>query len=100
MVDYDADGFQDILAVRSDGAVQLYRGWGTIALRAEARPTVATGWQDVTGVKALRDVTGLNSTGLALRRASDVVQYWDLTGGTLATPSNIAGPWSGQRLAQ
>jgi hypothetical protein len=100
MVDYDADGFQDILALRSDGAVQLYRGWGTTVLRAEARPTVATGWQDVTGVKALRDVTGLNSTGLALRRANDTVQYWDLTGGSLQSPSNIAGPWSGQRLAQ
>jgi uncharacterized protein YkwD len=100
MVDYDADGFQDLLAIRTDGAVVLYRGWGTTALRAEARPTVATGWQDATGVKALRDVTGLNSTGVALRRAGDVVQYWDLTGGSLASASNIAGPWTGQRLAQ
>lgn len=100
MVDYDADGFQDILGIRTDGSVQLYRGWGTTALRAEARATVATGWQDVTGIKALRDVTGLNSTGVALRRASDVVQYWDLSAGSLASPSNIAGPWSGQRLAQ
>ncbi|WP_426764620.1 CAP domain-containing protein [Pseudarthrobacter sp. 1G09] len=100
MVDYDADGFQDVLALRTDGAVQLYRGWGTTTLRAEARPTVATGWQDVTGIRALKNVTGLNSTGVALRRASDVVQYWDLSGGSLASPSNIAGPWTGQRLAQ
>ncbi|WP_258061752.1 CAP domain-containing protein [Arthrobacter sp. ZGTC412] len=100
MVDYDADGFQDILAVRTDGSVQLHRGWGTTALRAEARATVATGWGDVTGIRPLRDVTGLNSTGLALRRASDVVQYWDLTSGSLTSPSNIAGPWAGQRLAQ
>ncbi|MCY1673153.1 CAP domain-containing protein [Pseudarthrobacter sp. SL88] len=100
MVDYDADGFQDVLALRADGAAQLYRGWGTTALRAEARPTVATGWQDVTGIRPLKNVTGLNSTGVALRRASDVVQYWDLSGGTLASPSNITGPWTGQRLAQ
>lgn len=100
MVDYDADGFQDVLALRADGSVQLHRGWGTTALRAETRPTVATGWGDVTGIRALRDVTNLNSTGLALRRASDVVQYWDLTSGSLASPSNIAGPWTGQRLAQ
>nr|WP_082874529.1 CAP domain-containing protein [Arthrobacter sp. OY3WO11] len=100
MVDYDADGFQDILALRGDGSVQLHRGWGTTALRAEARATVATGWGDVTGIRPLRDVTGLNSTGLALRRASDVVQYWDLTSGSLASPSNIPGPWAGQRLAQ
>ncbi|MHC6592068.1 CAP domain-containing protein [Arthrobacter sp. C152] len=100
MVDYDADGFQDLLALKTDGSVQLYRGWGTTALRAETRPTVATGWTDVTGIRALRNVTGLNSTGVALRRANDVVQYWDLTGGSLASPSNIAGPWTGQRLAQ
>ena len=100
MVDYDADGFQDILALRADGSVQLHRGWGTTALRAETRATVATGWGDVTGIRPLRNVTALNSTGLALRRASDVVQYWDLTSGTLASPSNIPGPWAGQRLAQ
>ena len=100
MVDYDADGFQDILALKTDGTVQLYRGWGTTALRAEARPTVATGWLDVTGIRPLKDVTGLNSTGVALRRANDVVQYWDLTTGSLAAPSNITGSWSGQRLAQ
>jgi hypothetical protein len=100
MVDYDADGFQDVLAVKADGSVQLYRGWGTTALRAEARPTVATGWTDVTGIRLLRNVTALNSTGVALRRANDVVQYWDLSAGSLASPSNIAGPWAGQRLAQ
>ncbi|WP_307607664.1 CAP domain-containing protein [Pseudarthrobacter sp. W1I19] len=100
MADYDADGFQDVLALRADGSVQLYRGWGTTALRAESRPTVATGWGDVTGIRPLKDVTGLNSTGLALRRANDVVQYWDLTSGSLASPSNIPGPWAGQRLAQ
>jgi len=100
MVDYDADGFQDLLARRSDGVVQLYRGAGTPVPRAEARPTVATGWGDVTGIRPLRDVTALNSTGVALRRANDVVQYWDLSGGTLASPSNITGSWTGQRLAQ
>lgn len=100
MVDYDADGFQDLLARKSDGTVQLYRGNGSPAPRAEARATVATGWTDVTGIRPLRDVTGLNSTGVALRRANDVVQYWDLTGGTLASPSNITGSWAGQRLAQ
>lgn len=100
MVDYDGDGFQDILGLKTDGSVLLYRGWGTTALRAEARPTIATGWTDVTGIRPLRNVTGLNSTGVALRRANDVVQYWDLSAGSLASPSNIPGPWTGQRLAQ
>ncbi|MET3205627.1 MULTISPECIES: CAP domain-containing protein [unclassified Arthrobacter] len=100
MVDYDADGFQDLLAIKSDGGVLLYRGAGTPVPRAEARLTVITGWTDVTGIRPLRDVTALNSTGVALRRANDVVQYWNLSTGTLASPSNITGSWAGQRLAQ
>jgi hypothetical protein len=80
--------------------VQLYRGEGAVAPRAEARATVATGWQDVTGIRPLKDVTGLNSTGVALRRANDVVQYWDLSTGGLTAPSNISGTWAGVRLAQ
>lgn len=100
MVDYDGDGFQDILGLRADGTVQLYRGLGSTALRAETRATVATGWTDVTGIRALLNVTGLNSRGVAIRRANDTVQYWDLGSGSLASPSTIAGPWTGQRLAQ
>jgi len=100
MVDYDADGFQDLLARQPDGNVRLYRGSGAPAPRAESRALVASGWTDVTAIRPLRDVTGLNSTGVALRRAGDTVQYWDLSTGTLATPSSIPGAWAGQRLAQ
>ncbi|MFD5275945.1 CAP domain-containing protein [Pseudarthrobacter sp. NPDC058362] len=100
MVDYNADGFEDVLAFRTDGAVVLYRGVGTTVLPAEIRATVATGWQDVTSVRPLRDVTALNSKGLALRRGTDVLQYWDLSSGKFASPSSIAGTWAGQRLAQ
>lgn len=100
MVDFDGDGFQDLVAVANDGTARLYRGWGTPALRAEARPVIATGWQDVTGIRPLRGVTGTNSTGLALKRSGDVVQFWDVSAGRLASPSNIPGPWAGHRLAQ
>ncbi|CAN7568777.1 CAP domain-containing protein [Arthrobacter sp. LjRoot14] len=100
MVDYDGDGFQDLLARQSDGYVRLFRGSGAPVPRTEARAVVASGWSDVTAIRPLRDVTGLNSTGLALRRAGDVVQYWDLSTGSLASPSSIPGTWAGQRLAQ
>ncbi|WP_283536609.1 CAP domain-containing protein [Pseudarthrobacter sp. PS3-L1] len=100
MVDASRDGFQDLVALRSDGTVQLYRGNGSPKPRAEARPTIASGWQDVAGIRALRNVTGLNSTGVALRRGTSVVQYWDLSSGKLASPSSIAGAWTGIRIAQ
>ncbi|WP_315851462.1 CAP domain-containing protein [Arthrobacter sp. KBS0702] len=100
MVDFDADGFQDLLALQANGDVLLYRGAGVPAPRSEARRVVASGWSDVTAVRSLRDVTGLNSTGLALRRGSDAVQYWDLSKGTLSSPSYLYGNWAGIRLAQ
>ena len=37
MVDYDGDGFQDLLARQTDGNVRLYRGSGAPAPRAETR---------------------------------------------------------------
>ena len=100
MVDYDADGFQDLLALQSNGNVLLYRGAGVPSPRSEPRVVVAGGWSDVTAIRPLRNVTGINSTGLALRRGSDVVQYWDLSTGALSSPSNIGGAWAGIRLAQ
>ncbi|MDQ0078862.1 CAP domain-containing protein [Arthrobacter oryzae] len=100
MVDYDGDGFQDLLARQTDGNVRLYRGSGAPAPRAETRSVVASGWADITAIRPLKDVTGLNSTGLALRRAGDVVQFWDLSTGALSSPSSVPGAWAGQHLAQ
>ena len=100
MVDYDADGFQDLLALQSNGNVLLYRGAGVPSPRSEPRVVVAGGWSDVTAIRPFRNVTGINSTGLALRRGSDIVQYWDPSTGALSSPSNIGGAWAGIRLAQ
>jgi uncharacterized protein YkwD len=100
MADYDGDGFQDLLARQSDGNVSLYRGSGRPSPVAEARAVVASGWGDVSAIRALRGVTGPYSTGLAIQRAGDTVQYWDLSGGALATPSAVPGTWAGHRLAQ
>ncbi len=100
MVDYDGDGFQDLLALQANGNVLLYRGAGLPAPRAEARSVVASGWSDVSAIRSLRDVTGLNSTGVALGRGNGAVQYWDLSTGRLASPSYLSGNWAGLRLAQ
>jgi uncharacterized protein YkwD len=100
MVDFDGDGFQDLLARQSDGNVLLYRGSGTPWPVAEARAAVASGWGDVSAIRSLRDVSGAYSAGLALQRAGNSVQYLGLSGGTLSTPSTVPGSWTGQRLAQ
>jgi uncharacterized protein YkwD len=102
MVDYDGDGFQDLLARQGDGNVLLYRGSGGPSPKAEARTPVASGWGDVTAVRALHGVTGAYSVGLVLQRTgmAGPVQYWSLDGGVLSPPSAIPGTWAGQRLAQ
>jgi hypothetical protein len=102
MVDYDGDGFQDLLARQGDGTVLLYRGSGGPSPKAEARTLLASGWGDVTAVRALRGVTGAYSTGLVLQRTGQAgpVQYWNLDGGVLSPPSANPGTWAGQQLAQ
>ncbi|MFC9352441.1 CAP domain-containing protein [Arthrobacter sp. NPDC057013] len=102
MADYDGDGFQDLLARQGDGNVLLYRGSGGPSPKAEARTLVASGWGDVTAVRALHGVTGAYSTGLVLQRTGQAgpVQYWNLDAGVLSPPSAIPGTWAGQQLAQ
>ncbi|MFP3461636.1 CAP domain-containing protein [Arthrobacter globiformis] len=105
MVDYDGDGFQDLLARQGDGTVLLYRGSGGPSPKAEARTLVASGWGDVAAIRALHGVTGAYSTGLVLQRTgiagqAGPVQYWNLDGGVLSPPSSVPGMWAGQQLAQ
>ena len=100
MVDYDADGFQDLLAVEANGNLRLYRGSGLTTPKAEARLVVGTGWTDYSGLRSLKGVTGLNSTGVAGLLSNGTIEYWDLTGGRLTTPSTPISGLGGLKLAQ
>lgn len=100
MVDYDADGLQDLLAVESTGSLRLYRGSGVPAPKAETRPVVGTGWTDYTGLRSLRDVTGLNTTGIAGLTADGTVEYWDLSSGKFTTVTTVSSGWGSLKLAQ
>jgi Cysteine-rich secretory protein family len=100
MVDYDADGLQDLLAVESNGYLRLYRGTGAPAPKAESRPVVGTGWTDYKALRSLRDVTTLNSTGIAGLTADGKVEYWDLGSGKLSSFTTVATGWGGLKLAQ
>lgn len=100
MVDYDADGFQDLLAVEAGGNLRLYRGSGLPVPRAEARLVVGTGWTDYYGLRSLKDVTDPNSTGIAGLLGNGAIEYWDLSGGRLTTPSTPVTGLGGLKLAQ
>ncbi|WP_284991139.1 CAP domain-containing protein [Arthrobacter sp. efr-133-TYG-120] len=100
MVDYDADGFQDLLAVEANGNLRLYRGSGLTTPKSEARLVVGTGWTDYSGLRSLNGVTGLNTTGIAGLLSNGTIEYWDLTGGRLTTPSTPVTGLGGLKLAQ
>jgi hypothetical protein len=100
MVDYNADGFQDLLTVEPNGYLRLYRGSGLGLPKQEARPVVGAAWTDYTGLRSLQGVTGANTAGVAGLGTNGVLEYWDLTSGGLTTPIIVGGGWSGFKLAQ
>ncbi|VXB90847.1 conserved exported hypothetical protein [Arthrobacter sp. 9V] len=100
MVDYNADGFQDLLTTEANGTLRLYRGSGLGTPKQESRPVVGAEWTDYTGMRALRGVTGPDSTGVAGLNRNGVVEYWDLNTGRLTTPVTIGIGWGGLKFAQ
>ncbi|PRB42139.1 hypothetical protein CQ020_13060 [Arthrobacter sp. MYb23] len=100
MVDYNADGFQDLLTVEPNGYLRLYRGSGLGTPKQEARPVVGAAWTDYSGLRALQGVDGAGTTGVAGLGANGVLEYWDLTSGKLTTPVAVGGGWGGFKLAQ
>ncbi|MDR6989842.1 uncharacterized protein YkwD [Paenarthrobacter nitroguajacolicus] len=100
MVDYNADGFQDLLTVEPNGSLRLYRGTGLASPKQEARPVVGAAWTDYSGLRSLKGVTGAGTTGIAGLGTNGVLEYWDLTSGRLTTPIAVGGGWTGFKLAQ
>ncbi|MEV7606603.1 CAP domain-containing protein [Paenarthrobacter sp. NPDC089322] len=100
MVDYNADGFQDLLTVEPNGYLRLYRGTGLAIPKQEARPIVGAAWTDYSGLRALRGVEGPDTTGIAGLGTNGVLEYWDLTSGKLTAPVSVGGGWTGFKLAQ
>ncbi|WP_284987482.1 CAP domain-containing protein [Arthrobacter sp. fls2-241-R2A-172] len=100
MVDYNADGLQDLLTVEPNGYLRLYRGSGLGTPKQEARPVVGAAWTDYSALRALQGVNGPGTTGVAGLGTNGVLEYWDLTSGKLTTPVTVGGGWAGFRLAQ
>lgn len=61
---------------------------------------MGTAWTDYLGLRSLNGVTGLNSTGIAGLLGDGRIEYWDLTGGHLTTPSTPVTGLGGLKLAQ
>ncbi len=69
--DFDGDGSRDLVAVRSrDGALLLYPGDGSGGFRA-ARVIGWSGWNAMSAVRGVGDITGDGRDDLLARRAAD-----------------------------
>ncbi|KRB44296.1 MULTISPECIES: SpoIID/LytB domain-containing protein [unclassified Terrabacter] len=69
--EYDGDGRRDLVAVRAtDGALVLYPGNGTGGFRP-AVDIGASGWNAMSAVRGIGDLTGDGRDDLLARRASD-----------------------------
>ena len=99
MVDYNADGFEDLLSTEPNGTLRLYRGSGLGTPKQESRPVVGSAWTDYTGLRALSGLTGPDSVGVAGLDRNGMVEYWDLSSGRLTTPVTIGNGWGGLRFA-
>lgn len=83
MIDFDADGNQDLLAVDQAGAMRLYRSNGQQAFIAEPRRVVGAGWQSFRQYSGTTGLGGSGTTGLVAVQPSGLTYYYPvLPGGT------------------
>lgn len=100
MVDFDGDGNQDLLAQDTSGAVHLYRSNGIGGFKAEARKTVATGWNAFTSVTVYSGFTSPGSAGLIRRTAQGALSYVPLTGkSSFGNASAVGSGWGPYLIA-
>ncbi|MEH0111008.1 GH25 family lysozyme [Tersicoccus sp. MR15.9] len=96
MADFDGDGYQDILARRTNGDLALYRSKGTGGFVNETRRIVGRGWGGFTSLSITSGFTTATSTGINARRTDGTLQHYPMTGtGGWGTRTQIGnGGWN------
>ncbi len=90
VVDYDADGKQDVLAVNSAGSMLLYRSNGQGGFMAESRRIVGSGWSGIPQFSTAAAFTDSGSRGLMAVLSGGGLKYYPLVGpGTWGTPVTL-----------
>ncbi|MDF9278965.1 D-alanyl-D-alanine carboxypeptidase family protein [Arthrobacter sp. EH-1B-1] len=96
--DWDRDGNQDILAIRTNGQLALYRSTGAGAFVNEARRVIGHGWQGMDSVKAIAGFQGPGSYGLRARSAAGELRYYPMPGNRWGAAATIGHGWQTYRL--
>lgn len=89
----DSDNLGDVVARLSDGSVWLYRG-GTTGALTRGAVRIATGWQKVSQLIAVGDLSGDGKTDLVARWSDGrLVLYRGTGAGALASSAVIGTGW-------
>ncbi len=93
--DFDGDGRRDLFTVRAkDGALVLYPGNGTGGFRAAA-VIGWSGWNSMSAVRGVGDITGDGRDDLLARRTSDgALLVYRVQGAARVTPPLVAGTYA------
>lgn len=96
MVDFDADGKSDLLAIDRAGAMRLYRTTGAGAFVAETRPLVGVGWGSFSNMGAVSNFAGAGSRGVLAYSVQGQGRYYPILakgtwGATVTLPLPVSG---------
>jgi hypothetical protein len=95
--DYTGDGMADIVAIRRDGAMIMYRGDGKGGLGSGGIGTqIGSGWQGMTAVAGGADYDGDGTVDIYARRSDGVLFFYRGTGaGAVRDGLSIGQGWQG-----
>ncbi|WP_164520267.1 CAP domain-containing protein [Specibacter cremeus] len=97
-VDWDQNGTMDMIAIRGNGQLVLYRGNGAGYFVSEARPVAGTGWTGywVTGVNGFR---GAGTQGLLARDPDGLLYHYAMTSAGVQPAVQIGNGWGPYTIA-
>lgn len=100
MLDFDGDGHQDLLARNATGSLILYRSNGAGGFIGESRPTVKTGWSNVTSMSVATNFSPAAAAGLIVRTSDGRLQHYPVPGNkTFGAATAFGSGWSSMLIA-
>lgn len=96
--DWDRNGNQDLLAVKPNGQLVLYRSSGSGVFVNEARRVIGSGWRSLDSFAAVSGFQGPGSYGLRARSSTGQLLYYPMLGNSWGKASTIGQGWQTYRI--
>ncbi|MBP3034796.1 lysozyme [Arthrobacter sp. zg-ZUI100] len=100
VLDWNGDGFADVLGIHPDGKMSYYKRNSTGAFAPQAPETVGTGWNTFNSVTAGHGVTGVGGNSVVAVGKNGSLYNYQVSGtGSWAAVSILGTGWGGLTLA-